>query len=244
MMNPTRIANYGTRLRIGLLIPSRNTICEPDAAAIVPDGVSTHIMRMPTLGTTQDALMAQAPELGRSAQMLASAKLDIIGFHCTAASTVAPTVGRDLAARLRDATGVAAVSTSEALLAALAAFGARRIVLATPYTRAVNEHEIEFFAAHGIEVVDHVWLGHSDAQGMSSVEPQEWIARTEALRRDGADACVLSCANIRVAPILAELERRLDLPVISSNQAMLWHCLRSAGFGEPVVGYGKLLTQH
>jgi maleate isomerase len=243
-MNPTRIANYGTRLRIGLLIPSRNTICEPDAAAIVPDGVSTHIMRMPTLGTTQGALMAQAPELGRSAQILASAKLDIIGFHCTAASTIAPNVGRDLAACLRDATGVPAVSTSEALLAGLAAFGARRIVLATPYTREVNEHEIEFFAAHGIEVVDHIWLGHSDAQGMSSVEPQEWIARAEALRRDGADACVLSCANIRVAPILAELEQRLDLPVISSNQAMLWHCLRSAGFGEQVFGYGKLLTQH
>jgi maleate isomerase len=243
-MNSARTANYGTKLRIGLLIPCRNTICEPDAAAIVPDGVSTHVMRMPILGTTRDALMAQAPELGRSAQILAAAKLDVIGFHCTAASTIAPTVGRDLAVCLREATGVPVVSTSEALLAGLAVFQARRILLVTPYTRAVNEHEIEFFAAHGIEVVDHVWLGHSDAAGMSSVEPQEWIARAEALSGDSADACVLSCANIRVAPILAELEQRLNLPVIASNQVMLWHCLRSVGYCEPVFGYGNLLTQH
>src|ERR1700754_4880347 len=197
-MNSTRIVNYGTKLRIGLLIPCRNTICEPDAAAILPDGVSTHVMRMPTLGTTVDALMAQAPELGRSAQILAAAKLDIIGFHCTAAATIAPTVGRDLAISLREATGVPAVSTSEALLAGLAAFQARRILLVTPYTRAVNEHEIEFFAAHGIEVVDHVWLGHSDAVGMSSVEPQEWIARAAALQGDGGDAWVLGCGDVRV----------------------------------------------
>jgi maleate isomerase len=243
-MSSIRKPNYGLKLRIGLLIPCRNTICEPDAAAILPGGISTHITRMPALGTTVDALLAQAPELERSAQLLAAAKLDVIGFHCTAASTVGPTIGRDLAARLREATRTPAVSTSEALLAALAAFQARRILLVTPYTRAVNEHEIEFFASHDIEVVDHVWLGHSDAVGMSSVEPQEWVARAEALPRNGADACVLSCANIRVAPIIDELEQRLNLPVISSNQSMLWHCLRSAGYREAVLGYGSLLMRH
>ena len=46
------------------------------------------------------------------------------------------------------------------------------------------------------------------------------------------------------AQILAELEQRLNLPVIASNQAMLWHCLRSAGYREPVFGYGSLLTKH
>ena len=40
MPPPARSPHYGTRLRIGLLIPCRNTICEPDAAAILPDGIS------------------------------------------------------------------------------------------------------------------------------------------------------------------------------------------------------------
>lgn len=236
--------NYGTQLRIGLLIPCRNTVCEPDAAAILPEGVSPHFMRMPRLGATSEALLAQASELGESAQLLAAVSPAIIGFHCTAASTVAPNVGQDIAAALTAMTGIAAVATSQALLAALGTFATRRILLVTPYTRAVNEHEIEFFAAHGIEVVDHIWLGHSEAAGMASVEPQDWVARAEALPRDRAEACVLSCANIRVAPILANLEQRLDIPVISSNQAMLWHCLRSAGNRERIPGYGSLLASH
>ncbi len=40
------------------------------------------------------------------------------------------------------------------------------------------------------------------------------------------------------------LEALLDRPVISSNQAMLWHCLRSAACDVRVNGYGALLTTH
>lgn len=243
-MEAARTPHYGTRLRIGLLIPCPNTVCEPDAAAILPDGISAHIARMPRLGTTRDALLGQADELGRIAQLLATAKLDVIGFHCTAAATVDAEIGRDLAAHLGQVTGATAVATSQALIAALRIFSARRIILVTPYARAVNEHEIEFFAAHDFEVVDHVWLGKTDAPAMAAVEPEEWIERTRAISRNDVDACVLSCANIRVAPILERLETLLGLPVISSNQAMLWHCLRSASCGERVVGYGSLLANH
>lgn len=243
-MPTLRSPHYGTRLRIGLMIPHRNTICEPDAAAMLPDGISAHIARMPSLGTTRAALLAQADELGRLAELLAGAKLDVLGFHCTAAATVEATIGADLAAHIAGVTGVTAVATSQALLAALQTVGARRIILVTPYTKAVNEHEIAFFAAHGIEVVDHVWLGKIDAQGMASVAPDEWVDHVRGVRAARVDACVLSCANIRVAPVLARLEETLGMPMISSNQAMLWHCLRSAGSTERVAGYGALLARH
>lgn len=243
-MTARRSPQYGTRLRIGLLIPCRNTICEPDSAAILPDGVTAHIARMPPLGTTRDALLAQADDLARIAKLLAAAKLDILGFHCTSAATVEATIGGEIARYIADATGTRAVATSEALLAALRTVSARRITLVTPYTKVVNEHEIAFFAAHGIEVVDHVWLDKTDAQGMASVEPDEWMAHARRVNAAGVDACVLSCANIRVAPILGRLEDELGMPVISSNQAMLWHCLRSAGETERVTGYGTLLARH
>ncbi|MEJ0070889.1 MAG: hypothetical protein WDO24_21570 [Pseudomonadota bacterium] len=138
---------------------------------------------------------------------MAAAKPDVIGFHCTAAATVEAEIGGDLAAHIAGVTGVTAVATSQALVAALRAFEARRIVLVTPYTRAVNEHEIEFFAAHGIEVVDHVWLDKTDAQAMAAVEPDEWIRRAKSVCGDRVEACVLSCANIRVAPIIAGWKR-------------------------------------
>ena len=79
---------------------------------------------------------------------------------------------------------------------------------------------------------------------MVSVEPDDWIAHAHGRRADRVDACVLNWANIRVAPILGRLEDALGMPVISSNQAMLWHFLRSIGSDERVPGYGALLARH
>ena len=203
-----------------------------------------HVTRMPALGATRADLMSKADRLDESAQLLATAGLDVIGFHCTAAATIDPSIGADMAARIQQLCGVPAVATSQALLAALAAFGASRIVLVTPYVRAVNEHEVDFFASHGIEVIREIGLGMHDAKGMESVEPEEWVRQTLGVRRDEADAYVMSCANIRVAAIIEELERQLKAPVISSNQAMLWHCLRTGGIDEAVPGYGALLAKH
>jgi len=41
--------------------------------------------------------------------------------------------------------------------------------------------------------------------------------------------------------ILDALEQDLGRPVISANQASLWHCLRLSGVKGPVPGYGNLL---
>jgi maleate isomerase len=188
--------------------------------------------------------MGKAGQLEESAQLLAAAGLDVMGFHCTAAATIDASIGAEMAARIQSLCKVPAVATSQALLAALAAFGATRIVLITPYVRAVNEHEVEFFASHGIEVLCEIGLGKHDAKGMASIEPDEWIRQALGVRRNDAQAYVLSCANIRVAAIIGELERQLQAPVITSNQAMLWHCLRTGGINEAVPGYGALLEKH
>ncbi len=43
-------------------------------------------------------------------------------------------------------------------------------------------------------------------------------------------------------PILEAAEQDLGLPVISSNQALAWHMLRSAGVTDSLPGRGRLLT--
>ncbi len=235
---------YGHRLRIGLMIPCRNTVLEPDAAALLPEGVSMHVTRMPTLGATRADLVNQFERLEESAQLLAAAGVGLVGFHCTAAATIDPSIGTDVATHLGKRCGLPAVATSQALLAALAAFAARRIVLVTPYVQSVNDHEVEFFAGHGVKVIREIGLGEKDARGMESIEPEEWIRQALGARHAQADAYVLSCANIRVAAIIDELEKRLEAPVITSNQAMLWHCLRSARIDDAVPGYGALLEKH
>ena len=43
--------NYGTRLRIGMILAAGNYCAEPDALAVLPEGVSIHTTRLALDGT-------------------------------------------------------------------------------------------------------------------------------------------------------------------------------------------------
>jgi len=43
-------------------------------------------------------------------------------------------------------------------------------------------------------------------------------------------------------PLIDRLEQRLGVPVISSNTATFWACLRRAGVDDALAGAGRLLT--
>jgi maleate isomerase len=58
---------------------------------------------------------------------------------------------------------------------------------------------------------------------------QFWRDRTLEAARPDADAYLLSCANISVFPVIAEIEKKLDRPVVTSNQAVIFHALALLG---------------
>ena len=58
--------------------------------------------------------------------------------------------------------------------------------------------------------------------------------------RPDADACLLSCANIAALGIIDALERRLERPVVTSNQAVLWDVLMR--LGRCSAGPGRLFA--
>jgi maleate cis-trans isomerase len=63
----------------------------------------------------------------------------------------------------------------------------------------------------------------------------------EAARRE-ADAYLLSCANIAAFGIIAELERALGRPVVTSNQAVLWDALMRIGHDDVAACPGRLFA--
>jgi maleate cis-trans isomerase len=60
--------------------------------------------------------------------------------------------------------------------------------------------------------------------------------------REDAEAVFLSGTGMPTLPVLELPEQDLGKPVISSGSAMMWHALRLAGVGQPIPGYGRLLT--
>lgn len=56
-----------------------------------------------------------------------------------------------------------------------------------------------------------------------------------------ADVLFLSCTNLHTFELLDELEQRLGLPVISSNQALFWHALQLTNCIHRPQNFGSLL---
>ena len=51
----------------------------------------------------------------------------------------------------------------------------------------------------------------------------------------------VSCTALPALAILDEVEKKINKPVFSSNQTLIWDTIRSAGYKSSVEGYGKLL---
>ncbi len=79
---------------------------------------------------------------------------------------------------------------------------------------------------------------------MVRVRP-DYIAEFAAeLDGPDVDAIFISCGALRSLGIIDKLEQELGKPVICSNQAMTWDCLRLAGISDQPDGYGTLFRNH
>lgn len=239
----TRGGGYGWRLRLGMLLPSSNPVGEPEVAAMLPPGVSLHTTRLKLAGSSREDLLGMTQKIEEGSALLADAGVDMITFNCTAVSTFDAAMADSIQARISAASGVPSISTADGIIAGFKALGIRRLVLITPYIDSVNEREVAFLARHGIEVLGRVGLGLQEGQGMASIEPGEWYRLALANRHPDAQAYFLSCTAIRVLPIIETLESDLCAPVLTSNQAMTWHALRSAGIRDTPAGIGALFRR-
>jgi maleate isomerase len=237
----TGAIKYGTRAKFGIMLPSVNAIAEPQITAMLPAGVSLHTTRLRLVGGGNQIAMLE--RLEDATQLLADAQVDRIMFHCTAVSMWSPEIVGEIRSRIATVTDIPVVVTSDAVVSALDAFGARKIVLLTPYLQDINDREVRFLAHHGITVLRERGLGIPSGIGMSNVTAERWYEEALAMRDPEADAYFLSCTTIRSADVIEPLERALGRPVFTSNQVAAWRVLRDAGIGDPVAGFGRLLRE-
>ncbi|CAE6795407.1 maleate cis-trans isomerase family protein [Paraburkholderia haematera] len=229
----------GTLARIGHLYPSGG-LCDFEVQLMAPEGVQFVTTRLPFRDTSLESDTKIIDNLEYHAGLLADAKVDLIALNCTAAGVVnGPEAIRR---RITDATGIAAVTTIDAVLAALEALSASRIALLTPYRQEVVLTEIGFLRGHGIDVVDHASLPCQTPLEQAAITPESWLHLAAGIA-GGFDALLISCAGIQVSPVIETLENEVGVPVVTSNAALLWHCLCRFGIVERPTRYGSLLAK-
>jgi maleate isomerase len=238
------LINYGTRGRIGMLLPSSNRLAEPQFQAMLPPGVSLHTTRLKLRSSSETELRAMAEHIEEAAELLADAGVDLLAFHCTAVCTMDPLLEESIRLRAATASRTPVTTTAEALVAALHQVGARKIIMLSPYVPRVDEKEAAFLAGFGFEIAGRAGLGKTDGESMSAISPDEWYQFAVSHRDENAEAYLISCTTVRAVDVIERLERDFARPVITSNTATLWHCLRRLAVCDRMDGFGTLLRDH
>ena len=234
------------RKRIGVMVPSTNTTCEADFTMFVPRDVTGPA---PRLWRTNDAngdaaYQRMNAEIETGARYLATARVDVIGYGCTTGSFYkGPGWDREMLTLIEREAGVPAVATTPSVVAALRAFGARRLSVATPYPDWNNQRLRAYLEAEGFEVLNVDGEPHAAAsgnQGINDESPESVVAFASRACRPEADVLLCSCTAWRAVEAVDALERRTGKSVVTSNQATIWMALGAIGVTQPIRGFGRL----
>jgi arylmalonate decarboxylase len=237
----------GWAARIGLLVPSVNTVCEGELNAMAPPGVAFMTTRLSaSVDVSNDEVEANlaglVEDVGAGISLLPLPELDGVAFCCTSASFYRGGAwDRELGARIEAECSLPAVTTSTAFVSALRTLGVRRVAVGSPYVDVVNERLHGFLDANGFEVTALEALRTVSAFANGNHTPATITALARSADTPTAQGVLLPCTNFPSASVIQQLEDELGKPVVSANQATLWQIVRAVGVTEPVDGYGELL---
>lgn len=197
-----------------------------------PEHCSLHLTRTSFLDRPIDVKFAtqvsDPDEVATATADLSAVEPAITVYACTSGSYVAGIAGEQ---RIREAmlAGGAkkALTTSGALLTALAALGVHRLAIATPYDADLTSLLAAFCEEAGYEVVSASNLGLRGR--IADVSQDAVLELAQAAAHPAADVLFLSCTNLHTLDTLPELESRLDMPVLSANLVTMWAALRAIG---------------
>ena len=109
-----------------------------------------------------------------------------------------------------------------------------------------NDNIIDYLAAAGFTVVNDVALKCKTAADFEAITPQRWLELAKENDRPDADGIFLSCTNTTQIEAVAAIEEALGKPVVNSNQAVLWGCLKrlkqKLGGVPPMPDLGRLMN--
>ena len=186
--------------------------------------------------------LARDPENGHAARRLAERGAQAVAYGCTSGSYVlGPEGDAAIIEEMRAASGVPATTTSAAVVEALRVLGVQSVAVLSPHIDALNDRLRAYLEASGFRVVAMVGLNLSC--DIEAVEPAETRKIVESrVDQVEADAVFISCTGMRTAEVISEMEASLGKPVVTANQATLWHLGRLAGDSAGMGVQGGLLA--
>ena len=238
---------YGWRARIGLIVPSPNTVTETEFWRMAPEGVSIHTTRLLYRADEVDDPVADMEQfLPQTLEELRGLEVDVVAYACTASALKTP--HEETQDEVAKGVGRPAVTTMGTILEAFKALGVTRIAVGSPYPEEVNKAERKYFESQGLTVTADKSVILFEAQQrlrhMNLVTEADVEELAKHIDSPDAEAIFLSCGDMATLRIVDKLEKALGKPVVTSVQTTFWGALRAAGIDDRIDGCGTLLAMH
>ena len=242
----------GWRRKFAVLVPSTNTVVQPEFDSMRPQGVTNHIsrIRIPNMPLASDADFRLLVERIAAAQLEAvDSAMSCEPDHVVLGISVETFWGgreasRKLKQELEDHTALDVTMGAEACDAAFARLGVKRIAVLTPYFPVGDENVQRFFEESGYRVARIKGLKCASPVEIAHVPPQTLRSAVDELDGDDVDAVIQVGTNLAMAGLAAQMEAERGKPILAINACIYWHALRQGGLADQVAGWGSLLQRH
>jgi len=229
--------------RIGLLALSTDLTIERDFQSIchsLPINLFVNRIHNENPLTKENLLKMYDQLESITEKILPGEKINTVAYGCTS-GTIA--IGEDkVKEKIQLAKPGCHVTTP--ITSAIKAFNkmnVKKIAVFTPYPESVNKTISEYLIKKNINVTSFSTFNLDLDVDFARVDPKYLSEILTKLNINDADALFVSCTALPALEILDEVEKKINKPVFSSNQTLIWDTIRSAGYKSSVEGYGKLL---
>ncbi len=242
----------GYRAKIGVIIPSTNTIVEADFNSLRIPGVTFHSGRMYIEHANLDsdaAFQRLLEQVGGAFQValrdVLTCKPDHIAMAMSAPTFWGGKAGNEsFLHQAGKLTSLAVTTGAESCRRALERFGARRLAVLTPYQPIMRKQIVRYFEEVGFDVTSYLDLRCESATAIAEVTPEALRDAVLSLNGPDVDAIVQAGTNLSMIELANDLELELGKPIVAINAAIVWHAYRTLGFDDRFLRAGRLLREH
>jgi maleate isomerase len=235
----------GWRKKFGVLLPSSNTIVEPDFYSMAVPGVTVHGCRIwiDQRGDGQE-LRTYSDQAQPAVERLLTSEPDALIMGISGPTFRGGVEGnRRWKEQIREYSGgMDIANNAEACQRALKMLEISRIGVLTPYQSSASADVIRFFEESGFEVVSHKDLECPNPLAIAQVGEDQCRKALMEINNDSVQAIVQAGTNLNFLRLAAEAERWLGKPVLASNAVTWWMALRDNDIQDKVYGVGRIMS--
>ena len=232
--------------RIGLIALASDFMIEKDFINVIKDkDIDFFVNRIECYNPlTRENLIKLSQKVTEvTKDILPDEKIDCVVYGCTSGTIAAGFSA--IEQKIKLAKPDAKVTTpSTAAVKALKKLKIKKIAVFTPYIKDLNNDVIEFFKKENFSITSNSYFDIKNDIDIGKVDPEYLFEVLSQMDLKEADALFVSCTALPVLQIIDRLEKKLNKPVLSSNQALIWDTLENIGKNVSIDGFGKLFSKN